>query len=210
MAKIQVFLVDDHPVVREGIRRLLELEEGISVVGEVASGEEALKQMDARPADVVLMDIRLMGIDGIETTRRLKATHPDLRVLILSGFGHEYMSQAIEAGADGYLLKTAKQHELVRAVEQIAEGQSPIDSNLTAMLLDQFAEMSKLNRSRALVERQLAILRGMAQGLSSQEIAAQLAISDATFKRQLKAIFNYLGANDRAHAVAEAYRRHLL
>ena len=81
-------------------------------------------------------------------------------------------------------------------MEQIAEGQSPIDSNLTAMLLDQFAEMSKLNRSRALVERQLAILRGMAQGLSSQEIAAQLAISDATFKRQLKAIFNYLGAND--------------
>ena len=119
MAKIQVFLVDDHPVVREGIRRLLELEEGISVVGEVASGEEALKQMDARPADVVLMDIRLMGIDGIETTRRLKATHPDLRVLILSGFGHEYMSQAIEAGADGYLLKTANYSIVkLRAVEQ--------------------------------------------------------------------------------------------
>ena len=210
MSKIPVFLVDDHPVVREGIRRVLEMDEGISIVGEADSAEEALNQLQFSSLEVVLMDIRLPGISGIEATRQLKSEHPEVHVVILSAFGDEYLAQAIEAGADGYVLKTATQAELVSAVKQAAIGQSPIDSDLTARLLSQFAELSKLSQTKGLTQRQLAILRQVAQGIPSKEIGAALAISEATFKRNMRAIFDYLGVNDRAQAVAEAYKRQLL
>ena len=156
------------------------------------------------------MDVRLPGIDGIEATRQLRAKHPTMKVIILSSFGNEYLGQAIEAGAKGYILKTVTQSELVHAVRQAARGQTPLDPNLTAGLVDRFAELSKLARHHGLSERQLSILRGVAQGVPSKETAAQLASSDATFKRDLRAILNYLGVNDRAQAVAEAYNRQLL
>ena len=206
---IRVLLVDDHPVVREGIRRLLELDEQIQVVGEAGSAEEALARMNTRP-EVVLMDIRLPGIDGIEATRQIGANYPDAKVVVLSSFGKEYLGQAIDAGAKGYVLKTATQPELVRAVHQAAQGQTPIDPKLTSGLVNRFAELSRLARYHGLSQRQLAILRGVAEGVPSKELAAQLSISDATFKRDIKAIFDYLGVNDRAQAVATAYGRRLL
>ena len=218
VVSIRVLLIDDHPMVRVGICRLLEVEKRIMVAGEVGSAEEALKLVDARsaeardaqPFDVVLMDIKLPGIDGIEATRQLRGKHPELKIVILSAFGSEYVTQAIEAGAIGYILKTASQPELVRTVLQAASGLSPIDPSLTAGLFDQFAKVSRMTRHRGLSSRQHEILRLVAHGTPSSEIAARLAISDATFKRDIKSIFNYLGVNDRAQAVAEAYRRHLL
>ncbi len=132
MSKITVLLVEDHPIVREGIRRLLSVDKDIVVVGEADSAEEALRQAQFFSPQVVLMDIRLPGASGIEATLQLKTHYPDLRVVILSAYGHEYLTQAIEAGADGYVLKTASQAQLVGAVKQAAEGQSPIDSDLTA------------------------------------------------------------------------------
>ena len=206
---IRVLLVDDHPVVREGIRRLLELDKQIQVVGEAGSAEEALTSMNTRP-EVVLMDIRLPGIDGIEATRQTVADYPDAKVVVFSSFGNEYLDQAIDAGAKGYVLKTATQPELVQAVHQAAQGQTPIDPKLTSGLVDRFAELSRLARHHGLSQRQLAILRGVAEGVPSKELAAQLSISDATFKRDIKAIFDYLGVNDRAQAVATAYSRRLL
>ena len=137
--------MDDHPVVREGIRRLLELDEGIAVVGEAESAEDALAQLASSPARVVLMDIRLPGISGIEATRQLKSQHPEVRVIILSAFGDEYLTQAMEAGADGYMLKTATRMELVSAVKGAAAGKSPIDGDLTTGLLHRIAELSKLS-----------------------------------------------------------------
>ena len=205
--KIRVFLVDDHPVVREGIRLLLSTDDTILITDEAATAEEALSKIQSSSPQVVLMDIRLPGISGVEATRQLKEQYPDLRVVILSGFNHEYLAQAIEAGADGYVLKTSSPSELVNAVKQAANGQPPIDSNLTAELLGQ---LSRLSRSQGLTQRQLAILRGVSQGVPSKEIAAQLAISDATFKRDMRNIFNFFVVNDRAQAVAEAYRRNLL
>ncbi len=208
--KIRVFLVDDHPVVREGIRLLLSTDDTILITGKAATAEEALSKIQSSSPQVVLMDIRLPGISGVEATRQLKEQYPDLRVVILSGFNHEYLAQAIEAGADGYVLKTSSPSELVNAVKQAANGQPPIDSNLTAELLGQFAQLSRLSRSQGLTQRQLAILRGVSQGVPSKEIAAQLAISDATFKRDMRNIFNFFVVNDRAQAVAETYRRNLL
>lgn len=209
MKKIRVLLVDDHPIVREGIRRLLELEERIVVVAEAGSAEEALSKMSTAP-DVILMDIRLPGLDGIAATSELRDTYPDVKVVILSSFGNEYLHQAIEAGARGYILKTATQLELANSVLQVVDGQAPIDPKLTTGLLDRLAELSKLARQSGLSQRQHEVLRQVAAGVPSKEIAARLATSDATFKREIKAIFKHLGVNDRPQAVAEAYNRGLL
>ncbi|MCH7705431.1 MAG: response regulator transcription factor [Chloroflexi bacterium] len=210
MTKIPVFLVDDHTIVREGIQRLLELDDGIEVVGQAGSAEEALDQMEAAEPQVILMDIRLPGVSGIEATRLIKARYPYLRVLVLSAFGHEYLAQAIEAGADGYVLKTAKRDELVAAVKRTAKGQGHIDETLTGGLLGQFAELYKASREQGLSQRQLTVLQRVAQGVPSRDITAELSISDATLKRDVRAVFNYFGVNDRAQAVAEAYKRRIL
>ena len=210
MTKIPVFLVDDHTIVREGIQRLLELDDGIEVVGQAGSAEEALDQMEAAEPQVILMDIRLPGVSGIEATRLIKARYPYLRVLVLSAFDHEYLAQAIEAGADGYVLKTAKRDELVAAVKRTAKGQGHIDETLTGGLLGQFAELYKASREQGLSQRQLTVLQRVAQGVPSRDITAELSISDATLKRDVRAVFNYFGVNDRAQAVAEAYKRRIL
>ena len=210
MTRIRLLLVDDHPVVRQGIRRLLELEEQVSVVGEAGSGEEALERMDASAADVVMMDIRLPGIDGIETTRRLQAQHPDLKVIILSSFGDEYLAKAVDAGANGYILKTASQRELVHAVVQVANGQTFVDAQLVPKLFRQLGELSRMARCEDLSDRQREILGLIANGVSSKEIAVTLTMSHATLTRQLRHVFDVLGVDSRAHAVAEASRRGLL
>lgn len=210
MTKIPVFLVDDHAIVREGIQRLLELDDDIEVVGQAESAEDALDQVEATNPSVILMDIRLPGVSGIEATRMIKARYPKLRVLVLSAFGHEYLAQAIEAGADGYVLKTAKRAELVAAVKQTANGQGHIDETLTGELLGQFAKLYKASREQGLSPRQLIVLQRVAQGVPSRDITAELSISDATLKRDVRAMFNFFGVNDRAQAVAEAYKRRIL
>lgn len=197
---VSVFLVDDHPLVREGIRRLLESEEGIVVVDEAASAEEGLEKLDAQAVDVVLMDIKLTGMDGIEATRQLRVKLPDVKVIILSSFGNEYLAQAIEAGANGYMLKTATRSELANAVVQAADGHWP-----------KAPELPPIVRYPArLSSRQLDILRLIANGVPSNEIKTTLSVSQATLTRQLRRIFDLLGVNDRAHAVAKVSKLGLL
>ena len=137
---IRVFVVDDHPSVREGTSRLLKSEPGITVTGGSESVEDCLEKLNNQTADVVLMDINLPGVDGIQGITQLKAKHSDLKVVIFSSFGGEYLDKAVHAGADGYLLKTASKLELVNAVVQAASGHSPIfDSKLTESLLERLA-----------------------------------------------------------------------
>ncbi len=202
-------VVDDHPVVREGMRRLLELDERISVVVEAGSAEEALQKVSEYPPDVLLMDIRLPGMDGIEATRLIRSQHPSVKVIVLSSTADEYLAQAIEAGAAGYMLKTATRDELVQAVVQAAGGQSPIDPKLMPSLLHHMGELSRGARHRLLSSRQREILQLVADGVPSKGIAAHLSVSQATLTRELRHIFDQLGVDDRAHAVAEAYRRNL-
>ncbi len=209
-AGIRLVVVDDHPVVREGIRRLLALDERISEVVEAGSAEEALEQVGACPAHVVLMDIRLPGMDGIEATRQLRSRHPGVKVVVLTCFGDEYLVQAIEAGATGYILKTAMGPELVRAVLQAANGQTAIDPTLMQDLILRMFEVSRMARAEVLSNRQREILRPVADGVPTKGIAAHLSISQATLTRQLRHIHDQLGVDDRSHAVAEAYRRNLL
>ncbi len=208
---VRVFLVDDHPLVREGIRRLLEPEEGIVIVGEAGSAEEGVAMLGAQAVDVVLMDIRLTGMDGIEATRQLRVDHSDLKVIILSSFGDNYLVQAIEAGASGYILKTATRTELANAVILVAGGQWYLDPRLTKVLVDPLAHLSPSPRSHQnLSSRQRDILRLIANGVPSKEIETTLSVGHATVARDLRRSFDLLGVNDRAHAVAEALRRNLL
>ena len=210
MTKVRVFLVDDHPAVREGLQQLLELDGRISVVGEAESGEEALEQVDRSSVDVLLMDIWMPGMDGIEATRQLRARHPDLKIMIVSGFGDEYLVEAIEAGANAYILKSATQSELMHAVFQTADGQGPIDPTLTPRLFDRMAELSTTALGPVLSSRQQEILRLIADGMPSTEIEAKLSMSQATLTRQLRHVFDLLGVDNRAQAIAEAYKNNLL
>ena len=210
LERITILLVDDHPMVREGMKRLLEGEGGFEVVGEVDSVEAALEALERKRAEIVVMDIKLPGVDGVEGTRQLKAKYPDVKVVIVSAYGEDYLVPSIDAGADGYLLKTLPPPDLLKSMHQVAMGQSPVDAALTRHLMNQAAAGKGKEGEGKPTERQQEVLKLVADGLSSKELASRLYISQTTLKREFRNIFNLLGVNDRAHAVAEAYRRHLI
>lgn len=209
-SKIRVLLVDDHKIVRQGLRRLLEVDEGIEVVGEANTGEEALIQARATSPNIVLMDIRIPGMDGIEATQQLKEAHPDVEVIMLTSYAEEYMSEAIKAGALGYLLKSVSHEELSQAIRAVHSGESVIDRSLGRDLFRRFADLTQASSGTALSERELEVLRLLAAGKSSHEIAAELFIGETTLKRELRHIFNKLGVDNRLQAVAEACKRKLI
>ena len=207
---IRVFLVEDHQVVREGTRRLLEVDGDIKVVGETSSGEDGVESPELSHAHVALVDMILPGIDGIETTRRMVARYPDLRVVILSSFGEGYVIEALESGAAGYLLKRTEQDELIRAVREAAAGGSPMSGSLNAMLIQRFRESLNSSSGSALTPRQKEVLTLVAQGETTRAISDNLFMSTATVKRELRNVFDKLGVGNRAHAVAKAQQQGLI
>ena len=215
MAKIRVFIVDDHPVVCDGIRRMLETEPDIEVVGEAHSAEEAIANIPSLNPDIVLMDVRLPGMDGIDAVRHLKRVRSGLNVIILTSYGDEYLAQAVEAGATGYLLKRAGRTELIRAIRATLEGESPIDPSLTREMFAEFADLARSKRRFSSVEfplstRETQILEQIAQGKSNKEIASSLAISEQTVKNHITSILNNLNAHDRTQAVVIGLRKGLI
>ncbi|MEX0762832.1 MAG: response regulator transcription factor [Dehalococcoidia bacterium] len=208
---VRVFLIEDHEVVREGTRRLLEMDGAVKIVGEAGSGEDAISSPSLGLAEVVMCDIMLPGIDGIETTRKVMERYSHLRVVILSSFGDTYLGPALEAGAAGYLLKRATQDELVKAVKDAASGGSPLSPALNALLVHRYRELQQnKSDSTGLTERQREVLKMVGEGDTTKQIAAALFLSPATVKRELRHIFDVLGVGNRAHAVAEAQRRSLV
>jgi len=207
---IRVMLVDDQQLVREGLRRMLELDEDIDVVGEAKSGEEAILKADEWDPDIILMDVRMPGMGGIEATRQLKAKECRANIIILTVYEDKYLAQAAEAGAVGYLLKDIGREELARSIKLAYEGQSPLAPSITRTLFTQFGNVAQLSRNTLLTPRQLDILRLIAAGVTNREIAGKLCVSEATIKRETNTIFAKLEAVDRTQAVAEAYRRNLL
>jgi DNA-binding NarL/FixJ family response regulator len=210
MKKIRVLLVDDHKIMRQGLRRLVELDGGLEVVGEAETGEEALAEVRAKSPDIVLMDIRIPGVDGIEATRQIKQSHPRVEVIMLTSYVEEYMPEAIEAGASGYLLKSVGYEELSNAIRAVHSGEVIIDRSLGRELFRRFADLTRASKESALTERELEILSLLASGMSGRQIAAQLFISETTLKRELRHTFNKLGVDNRAQAIAEACKRELL
>ncbi|MFC1935571.1 response regulator [Chloroflexota bacterium] len=207
MDAIRIMLVDDHQVVREGLRRMLELEQDMKVIAEASSGQEALAQARALSPEIVLMDIKMPGMDGIEATRLLKQQNPECKVVVLTLY-NEYLPHAAHAGADGYLLKDLRREELVRAIRDVREGRSPLHLSVEQGQLEGL--VAGVYSPQRYSERELAVLRLVANGVSGREIAQQLAMSEATVKRTLRQIFDKLGTRNRSEAVAEAMRRNLI
>ena len=215
-----VLLVDDQPLLRVGFRLVVESEPDLEVVGEAADGRVALDQVAALRPDVVLMDIRMPGMDGIEATRRIVAEHPGSRVLVLTTFDVDDLAfAALRAGASGFLLKSARPDELVDAIRTVAAGTSVVAPRVLRRMLDLFAphlpagaddtdpdgRQGPHPRLRSLTPRELDVLRLIAEGSSNAEIAAALVVSETTVKTHVGNVFAKLGARDRVHAVIMAY-----
>ncbi len=208
---VKVFLIEDHMVVREGTRRLLELDGHATIIGEASTGEDALNDPALGLADVVMCDVMLPGIDGIETTKGVMERYPHVRVVMLSSFGDTHLGPALEAGAVGYLLKRASQEELVRAVKDAARGGSPLSPALNALLVDRYRQIqNQTTDNQNLTERQSKVLKMVAAGETTKAIADDLFLSPATVKRELRHVFDVMGVSNRAHAVSEAQRRGLI
>jgi len=211
--KLRVVIADDQPMMRAGFKAVLEATGDIEVVAEASNGEEAVRAAGAHTPDVVLMDIRMPGMDGIEATRRL----PRQRVLILTTFGlDQYIIEALRAGASGFLLKDAPTHEVVAAVRAVAAGDAVLSAAVTRQLLDQVARRLPAAVSQRhdeldlLTEREQEVLRMLANGLSNAEIAAALVVSEATVKSHVSHLLGKLGLRDRVQAVIYAYETRLI
>ena len=207
--EIRVVVVDDHALHRDGTRQILEAHPDLQVVGEADSGEVALALVNQLRPDVVLMDIRLPGMNGIEATRRLTRDHPEVRVIMVSAYDEdEYVRGALEAGAAGYLRKTAPGRELVQAVRAVATGASVLQSGLAARLL--ISSRRPEPGVADLTERELAVLRLVMAGLHNREVAARLGISTRTVDRHCDNIYAKLGVSSRTEAVVRAISTKLL
>jgi DNA-binding NarL/FixJ family response regulator len=208
---IRVIIADDQPVVRGGLRMILEAQDDIEVVGEAATGTEAVELARTRKPEVVLMDIRMPILDGIEATRQLLATTRDSRVLVLSTYGlEEYVYEALKAGASGFLLKTESPEQLTQAVRTIAAGDALLAPDITRRLIDRFlaGPVPHAGAPTALAEltsRELEVLKHLARGLSNAEIAQQLYVSEGTVKTHVARILFKLDLRDRVQAVVFAY-----
>ncbi|MEO6020804.1 MAG: response regulator transcription factor [Knoellia sp.] len=206
-APIRVLIVDDHPVVRSGMRTLLNASPCIEVVGEAGTGDEGIALAEFTSPDVVLSDLRLgAGLDGVGVTKAVRAAHPEVAVLIITTFDHDVdIVRAVEAGAAGYLLKDALPEEIVAAIRAAAIGETVLSPQLTQRVVETMRA-----GKRPLSERELEVLRLVADGLSNDEIAKNLFISRATVKTHLGHLFGKLDADSRTAAVATGRKLGLL
>jgi len=217
---ISVLLADDQPLLRRGFRMILEAEPDMIVVAEAGDGEEAADLARRHGPDVVLMDIRMPGTDGIEATRCITASDARVRVLVLTTFDlDEYAFGALRAGASGFLLKDVRPAELVAAIRTVAAGDAVVSPRVTRRLLEEYAQVLPLPEAQreraypqlsALTEREREVLVAVAQGLSNTEIAATLYVSEATVKSHVGRILAKLGLRDRVQVVVLAYETGLV
>jgi DNA-binding NarL/FixJ family response regulator len=207
MPPISILIVDDHPVTREGLHAALDLSEDVVVIGEAASGEEAVDAVRVTPPDIVFMDVRMPGMGGIEAARAIREASPDTRVILFTvDESRTSIAEAIQAGVSGYLLKDASADELVNAARLALEGKAVIHPQLTRAFIEEVQLAEKRPESAALSRREKEILQRVAYGATTKEVAHDLGISPHTVKTHLERIFEKLGANDRAQAVAIAIR----
>jgi DNA-binding NarL/FixJ family response regulator len=209
---INILIADDHPVVREGLITMIKREPGFKVVGEAANGVEALSKAKELKPDVVLMDLRMPEMDGVEAIRQISSAEPNIKFIILTTYSDdEYIFKGIEVGARAYLLKDAPRAELFKAIRAVYRGESLIQPVVASKILDRFAELSRQSQApEILSEREIEVLRLMAKGDANKEIAAQLHITDSTVKTHISSIFQKLNAKDRTEAVMIAIRRGII
>ena len=207
MSPIRILVVDDHPIVRDGIRGVFAGDDDFEVVGEAGDGADAVRQTAQLDPDVVLMDLRMPTMGGVEAIQQLRELKHPARVLVLTTYDTDRdVLPAVEAGATGYLLKDAPRDELIRAVRAAHAGQSVLSPAVAGTLMERFGD----HNLGALSPRELEVLRLVAGGATNRAVARQLFVSEATVKTHLLHLYDKLGVRDRAAAVAVAYERGLL
>ncbi len=212
MSVINVLVVEDHLITRQGICRLLKDEANLAIVGEAGDGEEAVQLVTEKKPDVVIMDVAMPKLNGIEATRQIKLIHPTTAVLILSAYDDdEYVFGLLEAGAAGYLLKTASGDELIRAIRAVYIGETVLAPTIARKVVNHFRSLNKMPRAirptESISEREMGIIKLAARGMSNREIADELHLSRRTVEGNLRAIFNKLGVGSRTEAVIQAIGR---
>ena len=206
---IRVLLADDHRLLREGLRRSL-TDEGFEIVGEAADGEEACDLVDELRPDLVLMDVTMPNLNGVEATKRIHARHPDVRIVMLTMHADaEVVADAIRGGANGYLVKDCSTDEIATAIRQAVSGETALSPQLAASMLGELRRLERDHDSdedRLITKREEEVLQLIADGCSTPEVAQQLFISQKTVKNHLAAIYQKLDARDRTQAVVRAVR----
>ncbi|GAA3204674.1 response regulator [Dactylosporangium siamense] len=214
MTLLRVVVADDQRVIRDGMRLMLSLVDGIDVVAVAADGDEAVTAVAEHDPDVVLMDLRMPRCDGVTATARIRELHPRTQVVVLTTFAEDTeMLAALRSGARGYLTKDASADEVVRALRRVTSGEADLAPQVQRRLLEllpQHAPAAAGPAPDGLTDRELQVLRLVAEGLSNTEIAGRLHVSDATVKTHINHVFAKTGVRDRAQAVAYAYRHRLV
>ncbi|MBI3947749.1 MAG: response regulator transcription factor [Armatimonadetes bacterium] len=217
MDQIRVLIADDHPLILEGLASLLVRQADMEVVAKAASGSEAIERALESDPDVILMDIRMPGLDGVEATRRIRHDNPRARVIMLTVYEDDAsIFNAIKAGACGYMLKDVGTDILVDSIRRAARGESLIHPAIAARVLEEFSRLSRDREQvpadlfQQLTRREVEILRLLAEGLSNKEIALRLTISEKTVKNHLSSIFDKLQVNDRMQALIYAFEHNLI
>jgi DNA-binding NarL/FixJ family response regulator len=212
MSTIRVMIVDDHTVVRDGVATMLGRQPDISVVGEASNGREAVDIAKSLSPDVILMDLRMPEMDGVEAMRLIREYNQEVKFIVLTTFDtDEYIFHAVEVGAKGFLLKDASREELFEAVRAVHRGESLVQPGVAARLLDRFAELSRPTPDEPLLSaRELEVVQLMSTGAANKEIAVELSISESTVKTHVANIFQKLDVNDRTGAVTTAIQKDII
>ena len=208
----RVLIVDEHPIVRQGLAAVLDQQEGLTIVGEAVDGVDAVAQARDLLPDITLMDLQMPQMDGVETIRRIIGARTGSRIIILTTFAtDEYIFSSIEAGAQGYLLKDSPPDEVVTAIETVHQGESMIQPRMASRLLDRLGQLSHAHPPETLLSvREIEVLQVMATGAANKGIANQLRIGQSTVKTHIVRIFNKLGVNGRLEAVSEGVKKGII
>ena len=209
---IRTVIADDHPIVREGLAAVLEQEEDLKVVSQAENGLEAVAQARELHPDIILMDLQMPEMDGVEAIQKIKEEAPDIGIIILTTYDtDDYIFRGIEAGARGYLLKDSPPGEVLNAIRAVYKGESLIQPRVASRLLDRFSQLSRApDTGDVLSPREVEVLQLMAKSTVNKEIATELLIGESTVKTHIVHIFNKLGVKGRTEAVAEASRRGII
>jgi DNA-binding NarL/FixJ family response regulator len=210
MHPIRVLIVDDHPVVRHGLRSLLAGHPDLEAVGEAGDGAEALSWLASHEADVILLDIQMKGLGGLEVARRAQRSHPSVKIIVLTTYDDEsYLREALEAGVSGFLLKSVSHESLPDSIRAVMQGEKLLSPALVSAVVDGYQQLAQeqAKREAGLTPEELEVLAAIAEGAGNKDVAERFFWSEATAKRRVQETIGKLGVSSRAQAIAEAARR---